>query len=212
VTRLAEGLVRNEDGVVRCSWGGGTDLDYRAYHDYEWGVPVVDDVRLYEKLVLEGFQAGLSWLTILRKREAFRRAFAGFDFRRVAEFGRDDVVRLLDDASIVRHRGKIEAAIGNAARTVELVELEGSLAAFVWRFEPEARSAKVTHAALRELAQTDASRALARELKRRGFAFVGPTTVYAFMQAMGLVNDHLDGCDARDRVERARGSLTRPVA
>jgi len=175
-------------------------------------MPVVDDVRLYEKLVLEGFQAGLSWLTILRKREAFRRAFAGFDFRRVAEFGADDVARLLEDASIVRHRGKIEAAIGNAARTVELVEAEGSLAVFVWGFEPEARSTAVTHAELRELAQTDASRALARELKRRGFAFVGPTTVYAFMQAMGLVNDHLAGCDSRERVERGRFSLTRPVA
>ncbi len=212
MTELAEGLVRNEDGVVRCSWGGGTDLDYRAYHDHEWGVPVVDDVRLYEKLVLEGFQAGLSWLTILRKRDAFRRAFAGFDFRRVAEFGANDVARLLDDASIVRHRGKIEAAIGNAARTVELVEAEGSLAAFVWGFEPEARSAAVTHAELRELAETDASRTLATELKRRGFAFVGPTTVYAFMQAMGLVNDHLAGCEACEHVERARASLTRPVA
>ena len=211
---LAEGLVRNEDGITRCRWGGGDDALYRAYHDDEWGLPVVDDVRLFEKLSLEGFQAGLSWITILRKREAFRRAFAGFDFRRVAEFGPHDVERLLEDASIVRHRGKIESVIGNAGRAVELVEAEGSLAAFVWRFEPPAehRPRRLTHEALSGLAQTDASRALAKELKRRGWTFVGPTTVYAFMQAMGLVDDHLEGCDARPRVERARDALTRPLA
>ena len=211
---LAEGLVRNEDGITRCRWAGGDDALYRAYHDDEWGLPVVDDVRLFEKLSLEGFQAGLSWITILRKREAFRRAFAGFDFRRVAEFGPHDVERLLEDASIVRHRGKIESVIGNAGRAVELVEAEGSLAAFVWRFEPPAehRPRRLTHEALSGLAQTDASRALAKELKRRGWTFVGPTTVYAFMQAMGLVDDHLEGCDARPRVERARDALTRPLA
>ncbi len=211
---LAEGLVTNEDGVTRCWWGGGADPLYRAYHDDEWGLPVVDDVRLFEKLSLEGFQAGLSWLTILRKREAFRRAFAGFDFRRVAEFGPHDVERLLEDASIVRHRGKIESVIGNAGRAVELVEAEGSLAAFVWRFEPplEHRPRRLTHEALSSLAQTDASRTLAKELKRRGWTFVGPTTVYAFMQAMGLVDDHLEGCDARPPVERARDALTRPLA
>jgi DNA-3-methyladenine glycosylase I len=211
---LAEGLVRNEDGVTRCWWGGGSDAGYRAYHDDEWGMPVTDDVRLFEKVALEGFQAGLSWLTILRKRDAFRRAFAGFDFRRVARFGERDVNRLLGDASIVRHRGKIEATIWNARRAVELVEAEGSLAAFVWGFEPEtvARPRRVTFEALHELAQTDASRALAKELKRRGWRFVGPTTVYAFMQAMGLVNDHLDGCAARERVETARAALPRPVA
>ena len=210
---LAEGLVRNEDGVVRCAWGGSGHLEYRAYHDDEWGMPVTDDVRLFEKLSLEGFQAGLSWLTILRKREAFRRAFAGFDFRRVARFGAHDVERLLDDAAIVRHRGKIESTVNNARRAVELVEAEGSLAAFAWRFEPpsEARPARVTRDALRELTQTEASRSLAKELKRRGWTFVGPTTVFAFMQAMGLVNDHLDGCDARPRVDAARAALTRPV-
>ena len=210
---LAEGLVRNEDGVVRCSWGGGSDLDYRAYHDEEWGMPVVDDVRLFEKLVLEGFQAGLSWLTILRKREAFRRAFASFDFRRVAAFGPGDVERLLGDASIVRHRGKIESAIGNAVRTIELVATEGSLASFVWGFEPAlaARPARMTQSVLRELVQTDASRALAKELKRRGFTFVGPTTMYAFMQAVGVVNDHLERCDARLRVDAARADLRRPA-
>jgi len=208
-----EGLVVGDDGITRCWWGGGADLEYRRYHDEEWGMPVVDDVRLFEKLVLEGFQAGLSWLTILRKREAFRRAFAGFDFRRVATFGPTDVERLLADASIVRHRGKIESAIGNAGRAVELVQAEGSLAAFVWSFEPGAadRPRRATYADLAPLAQTDASRALAKELKRRGFTFVGPTTVYAFMQAMGLVNDHLEGCEARPRVERARAHLRRPA-
>ena len=147
---MAEGLVRNEDGVTRCRWGGGDDLAYRAYHDDEWGLPVTDDVRLFEKLALEGFQAGLSWLTILRKREAFRRAFAGFDFHEVARFGERDVERLLGDASIVRHRGKIESTVNNARRALELVEAEGSLAAFVWRFEPDRamRPERVTHEAL----------------------------------------------------------------
>ena len=207
------GLVRSEDGVVRCWWGGGDSLEYRAYHDDEWGTPVVDDVRLFEKLSLEGFQSGLSWLTILRKRDAFRRAFAGFDFRVVAGFGARDVERLLEDASIVRHRGKIESTINNARRALELVEAEGSLAAFVWRFEPlpADRPSSLTHDALLELSQTGASRALAKELKRRGWTFVGPTTVYAFMQAMGLVNDHLEGCHARPRVEEARAALTRPI-
>ena len=206
--------MRDAEGVARCWWGAGDDPGYRAYHDDEWGMPVIDDVRLFEKLALEGFQSGLSWLTILRKREAFRRAFAGFDFERVARFGQHDVDRLLGDASIVRHRGKIEATISNARRAVELVEAEGSLAAFVWRFEPKrsARPRRLTYEALRGLAQTDASRALAKELKRRGWAFVGPTTVYAFMQAMGLVNDHLEGCAARPRVEAARSALARPVA
>jgi DNA-3-methyladenine glycosylase I len=209
-----DGLVTNEDGVTRCWWGGGEGVEYRSYHDDEWGMPVTDDVRLFEKLSLEGFQSGLSWLTILRKREAFRRAFAGFDFVKVARFGAGEVERLLDDASIVRHRGKIESTINNARRAVELVEAEGSLAAFVWRFEPDeaARPAIMTREALFELGQTDASRALAKELKRRGWRFVGPTTVYAFMQAMGLVNDHLEGCAARTRVESARNALRRPVA
>ena len=173
---------------------------------------MADDVRLFEKLSLEGFQAGLSWLTILRKREAFRRAFAGFDFPQVAGFGDRDVERMLGDASIVRHRGKIEAVINNARRAVDLADAEGSLAAFAWRFEPqpESRPARLDRASLMELAQTPESRALARELKRRGWRFVGPTTVYAFMQAMGLVNDHLDGCVARVVVECAREAFERP--
>jgi DNA-3-methyladenine glycosylase I len=209
----SDGLVENEDGRVRCWWGGGDHLDYRAYHDGEWGRPVTDDRRLFEKLCLEGFQSGLSWLTILRKRDGFRAAFAGFDFEQVARFGERDVERLLGDASIVRHRGKIESTINNARRAVELVEAEGSLASYVWRFEPDlaSRPATITSAWLLEHAQTDVSRALAKDLKRRGWSFVGPTTVYAFMQAMGLVNDHLDGCHARETVEFARRGLMRPV-
>jgi len=204
-------LVRGEDGLSRCFWGASPP-EYQAYHDTEWGFPVDDDRRLFEKLCLEGFQSGLSWLTILRKRENFRAAFAGFDFERVAKFGDNDVERLLGDAGIVRHRGKIEAAINNAARAVELVEEEGSLAGYVWRFEPDpaSRPKRLTWAALMEMAQTPESKALAKDLKSRGWRFVGPTTVYAFMQAMGLVNDHLDGCEARERAELARAGFTRP--
>jgi DNA-3-methyladenine glycosylase I len=207
----ADGIVVGDDGVARCWWGASSD-EYAAYHDAEWGFPVTDDVRLFEKLCLEGFQSGLSWLTILRKREAFRRAFAGFDFRQVARFGAADVERLLEDASIVRHRGKIESTINNARHCVELVEEHGSLAAYVWGFEPDgaSRPGRMTWDALRELAQTPESRALAKDLKRRGWSFVGPTTVYAFMQAMGLVNDHLEGCGVRDAAVAAREGLENP--
>jgi DNA-3-methyladenine glycosylase I len=207
----AQGLVLSDDGVTRCFWGDSTP-DYRAYHDDEWGRPVSDDMRLFEKVCLEGFQSGLSWLTILRKREAFRRAFAGFDFHAVARFGARDVARLLQDAAIVRHRGKIEAAINNAARAVELVEAEGSLAAYIWRFEPDPadRPARPTWAWVAEHAQTAESKALAKDLKARGWRFVGPTTVYAFMQAMGMVDDHVHGCDARPRAEAARAAFDRP--
>jgi DNA-3-methyladenine glycosylase I len=200
----AEQITVGEDGVARCSWGDSTP-DYRHYHDTEWGFPVVDDVRLFEKLSLEGFQAGLAWITILRKREAFRAGFAGFDFTRVAEFGPADVERLLGDAGIVRHRGKIEAVINNAGRAVELVAAEGSIARYAWSFEPPEMPREASLPA-----QTDASRAMAKDLKRRGWKFVGPTTVYAFMQAMGLVNDHADGCAARLEVDRARAAFTRP--
>ena len=196
-------VVVAEDGVARCAWGDSTP-EYRSYHDAEWGFPVGDDVRLFEKLCLEGFQAGLSWLTILRKREAFRAGFAGFDFERVARFGPRDVERLLGDAGIVRHRGKIESTVNNAQRAVELVEAEGSLAAFVWSFEPDRANGPSVEA------QTEESRALAKELKRRGWTFVGPTTVYAFMQAMGLVNDHAEGCEARSRAVTARAAFTPP--
>ena len=198
-----------EDGVTRCRWACSAP-EYRAYHDSEWGFPVDDDVRLFEKLSLEGFQAGLSWLTILRKREAFRAAFAGFAFEEVAQFGDRDVQRLLADAGIVRHRGKIVAVINNARRAIELVAAEGSLAHYVWGFEPPARPPGLDRAGLAALDATAESRALAKSLKRLGWRFVGPTTVYAFMQAMGLVNDHLDGCAAQAPVDRARARFKRP--
>jgi DNA-3-methyladenine glycosylase I len=195
------GVVRGEDGISRCWWADSAP-EYRAYHDTEWGFPVDDDVRLFEKLSLEGFQAGLSWLTILRKRDGFRKAFKGFDPAKVARFGEGDVNRLLQDASIIRHRGKIEAVINNARQMLDLQDSEGSLAAYVWRFEPEPRAATHTRETLP--ATVTESHALAKDLKRRGWRFVGPTTVYAFMQAMGLVNDHLEGCDAAKAVAKAR--------
>ncbi len=202
-----QGIVVGDDRVARCWWADSAP-EYRDYHDSEWGFPVADDRRLFEKLSLEGFQAGLAWLTILRKRDAFRRAFAGFDYARVASFGEDDVARLLDDAAIVRHRGKIEAVINNAQRAVELVAQEGSLARFVWTFEPKSDSPDLDRAGV--LSITDESRALAREFKRKGWRFVGPTTVYAFMQAMGLVNDHLTGCHVRATAQAAREAFARP--
>lgn len=199
--------------MQRC-WWPGEDALYLAYHDDEWGRPVKDDRRLFEKLCLEGFQSGLSWLTILKKREAFRRAFAGFDFEEVARFGPRDVERLLADASIVRHRGKIEASIHNAARACELVAQEGSLAAYFWRFEPpiEERPARMTREALVAMPTSPTSTRMAKDLKKRGFRFFGPTTAYAFMQAMGMVNDHVEGCFAREQVEKDRARFVRPVA
>src|SRR3954454_11824794 len=199
------GLIESDDAVTRCFWGDSPEI-YRRYHDTEWGFPVRDDRRLFEKICLEGFQAGLSWLTILRKRENFRAAFAGFDFEKVARFGDRDVQRLLGDVGIIRHRGKIEATINNAQRAIELVESEGSLAEYVWRFEPNAasRPATISWKALREMALTPESQALSKDLKKRGWRFVGPTTVYAFMQAMGLVNDHVEGCAIRPLAEDAR--------
>jgi DNA-3-methyladenine glycosylase I len=204
-----DGIIRGEDGVARCWWADSAP-EYRAYHDGEWGFPVSDDVRLFEKLSLEGFQAGLSWLTILRKREAFRRAFAGFELERVARFDEGDVARLLADAGIVRHGGKIEAVINNAGRALELVRGEGSLARYLWRFEPEAPAGGLDRAGLAERARRAEAKELAQDLKRRGWRFVGPTTVYAFMQAMGLVNDHLDGCDIQARVHTARARFAVP--
>lgn len=185
------------DGEPRCWWGVG-DADYERYHDREWGFAQLDDHRLFEKICLEGFQAGLSWLTILRKRENFRSAFAGFDPAVVAEYTEADVDRLLGDAGIVRHRGKIEATINNAARALEVGDEFGSLSAYFWGWEPPRRVPTDLPATSPD------SEALSKDLKRRGWRFVGPTTVYAFMQAMGLVNDHLEGCVVRDRVERAR--------
>jgi DNA-3-methyladenine glycosylase I len=211
MARHAQGLVRGEDGVVRCFWAGGDPL-YCRYHDQEWGFPVADDRRLFEKLCLEGFQSGLSWLTILKKRENFRAAFGGFDFDAVARFGARDVTRLLKDAGIVRHRGKIESTINNAHRARALASENGSLAAFLWSFEPPPadRPRRLTWPVLRTMAKTPASTALSKDLKKRGFTFVGPTTAYAFMQAMGLVNDHVEGCAVRERAERARARFRRP--
>ncbi|MEQ8480997.1 MAG: DNA-3-methyladenine glycosylase I [Hoeflea sp.] len=205
------GLITGEDGLTRCFWPG--DLpDYLAYHDDEWGRPVTEDVRLFEKICLEGFQSGLSWLTILRKRESFRVAFAGFDFRKVALFGDDDIERLLGDKGIVRHRGKIVSTINNAARAIEMVEEFGSLAAYFWSHEPgpEDRPETVDYATLTANPTTPVSTRISKDLKKRGWSFVGPTTVYAFMQAMGLVNDHLEGCHCRAEVEALRNGLERP--
>lgn len=217
-------LISGADGRARC-WWPGADPDYLAYHDREWGRPVVDDVRLFEKLCLEGFQAGLSWLTILRKRESFRAAFCGFDIAAVAAFGSDDVERLLGEAGIVRHRGKIASAVNNARRAAELIAEFGSLAAYIWSWEPNAgdglaNDSAVSDPAACDLAASDgewsmpsvtpASTALARDLKRRGWSFVGPTTVYAFMQSVGLVNDHVPGCFARAECQAERAALSVP--
>jgi DNA-3-methyladenine glycosylase I len=202
MSAIAAGL----DQKSRCGWAYAAP-EFLDYHDTEWGFPVADSRRLYEKLCLEGFQAGLSWRTILVKRENFRAAFEGFDFNNVARFGERDVERLLGDAGIVRHRGKIEAAINNARRAVELVESGGSLAALAWSYEPDTTdlSPPLT------VSTSPASVALSKELRRQGWRFVGPTTVYAFMQATGIVNDHAEGCVIRDEVQRRRDSFSRPV-
>jgi DNA-3-methyladenine glycosylase I len=204
-------LIVGEDGKARCFWGASSP-EYSAYHDREWGRPMAADHRLFEKICLEGFQSGLSWLTILRKRENFRAAFAGFDFKTVARFGARDVNRLLKDAGIVRHRGKIESTINNAKRAIELAEEKGSLAAYFWSFEPapKSRPKKLDWATLMTMSTTPESLALSKDLKTRGWTFVGPTTVYAFMQAMGLVNDHIEGCHCRPDVERERRAFVRP--
>lgn len=198
--------ITGPDGRPRCGWCG-TVAEFIPYHDREWGFPVDDDRRLFEKLCLEGFQSGLSWRTILAKRENFRAAFQGFDFDRVAAFTEADVERLLQDAGIVRHRGKIEAVINNAARAQEMVKAEGSLAAYFWRFEPDPKSLP----APQTVSTSPESVAISKELKKRGWRFVGPTTIFAFMQAMGLVNDHIEACSIRIEVERARKDFRRPT-
>ena len=191
-------LTTGEDGVARCWWGSEPEI-YRRYHDDEWGRAVTDDSKLFEKICLEGFQAGLSWLTILRKRENFRAGFAGFDPSAVSAFGEDEVSTLLGDAGIVRHQGKIRSTINNAARALELIEERGSLAAYFWSWAEDEQPAPTTLEAT-----TTTSTAISKDLKKRGWSFVGPTTVYAFMQAMGLVNDHIDGCHARERCAQER--------
>ncbi len=208
---MKEGLIKGEDGKIRC-WWHGDDPMYRDYHDYEWGRPCNDDIKLYEKVCLEGFQAGLSWLTILRKRENFRKAFVGFNFEKVARFKQKDVERLVLDAGIIRHRGKIEATINNAQKTCDIIDELGSFGAYFWGFEPEPknRPKKIDHKTLITMPETPESKALSKDLKKRGFKFVGPTTMYAHMQAMGMVNDHLEGCCMRETVEKERQKFERP--
>ncbi len=203
--RAQTGLLTGTDGALRCRWGAGS-ADYEHYHDTEWGFPVTDDNRLFEKICLEGFQSGLSWLTILRKRDRFREVFSRFDPSVVATYGARDVERLLGDAGIVRHRGKIESTINNAKRALVLRDEFGSLSAYFWRFvpPPSERPDPLTWAALMTLAKTPTSARLSKDLKKRGWSFVGPTTAYAFMQAMGLVNDHIDGCLTRTACLAAR--------
>jgi DNA-3-methyladenine glycosylase I len=193
---------------IRCAWGNSAP-DYVEYHDLEWGRPVTDDNRLFEKLCLEGFQSGLSWLTILRKRENFRKAFKGFDIAKVARMGEADIERLLQDAGIIRHRGKITSTINNAKHARLIQQEFGSLAAYIWKFEPRPDGRKVVAGQIP--GETEASKALSKDLRKRGFSFVGPTTVYAFMQAMGLVNDHIDGCFCRKPCEKERAALKRPA-
>jgi DNA-3-methyladenine glycosylase I len=205
------GARRGSDGISRCFWCAGDPL-YERYHDREWGRPIADDNRLFEKLCLEGFQSGLSWLTILRKRENFRKAFKAFDIPAVARFNARSVERLLLDAGIVRHRGKIESTINNAKRCLELIDDVGSLAAYVWSYEPaaESRPTRLDWPKLAAATTSPESVALSKDLKRRGWSFVGPTTVYAFMESVGLVNDHVTACDLREEVERQRASFRRP--
>jgi DNA-3-methyladenine glycosylase I len=206
------GIHIDEHGVARCWWGAGDPL-YRDYHDREWGRPVANDPRLFEKLCLEGFQAGLSWLTILRKRDNFRAAFEDFDIQNVAQFDTPRIERLMTDTGIVRNRAKIEATVNNARRCIELCDEFGSLAAYVWRFEPQAatRPLVLDHAALMQIKTSPEAIALSKDLRRRGWGFVGPTTVYAFVEAMGLVNDHLEQCSIRPEVERERVVFHRPA-
>ena len=208
---LADGLIRGDDGQLRCFWAGSAP-GFAPYHDTEWGFPVDDEHKLFEKVCLEGFQSGLSWRTILDKRPAFREVFVDFDFEKVALFDDTDVQRLLQDARIVRHRGKIEATINNARRACEAVEVHGSLGALLWRYEtpPERRPDRFTHAALRSASTSEDSVRLAKDLKKLGWKFFGPTTAYAFMQAMGLVNDHIEGCCVREQCEAVRGIFPRP--
>ena len=189
-----KGLITGEDTKQRC-WWCGTDEEYVRYHDAEWGRPVYDDIRLFEKICLEGFQAGLSWITILRKRENFRASFDGFDFYKVAKYENDAVDLLLQNTGIIRHRGKIEATINNAQRAIELIEEKGSLSDYFWEFQPQNHRAPKLKTDIPS--KTEASTILSKDLKKRGWKFVGPTTCYAFMQAMGMVNDHIDGCHSQ---------------
>ncbi len=212
-TTAPTGLFTDDSQVTRCVWCRATP-HYQHYHDHEWGVPVHNDERLFEKICLEGFQAGLSWLTILNKREAFRKAFADFDMDKVALFDDNDIKRLVLDTGIVRHRGKIASTINNAKRAQELRSEFGSLATYFWTFEPQAttRPSHITHQTLSGVTTSPESIALSKDLRKRGWSFVGPTTMYAFMQAMGLVNDHFEGCGAREKAFAARSAFAVPTA
>lgn len=207
---LPNGITECKDGKNRC-WYADSDV-YFKYHDTEWGVPNDDDRWLYEKICLEGFQSGLSWATILNKRENFRAAFDNFDFYKVAEYGEGDVQRLLGNAGIVRHKRKIESTINNAKRAIELKEEYGSLAGFIWQFEPpeESRPEVITKEVLMKLTKTPESEAMSKELKKKGWSFIGPTNMYAFMQSIGMVNDHVEGCVFRNRCTQLRRSFVRP--
>ncbi len=210
---LEKGLFRHQaDDLIRCWWPQGDD-SYIRYHDEEWGRPVSDDRRLFEKICLEGFQSGLSWLTILRKRDNFRKAFAGFDAEKIARFGDKEVRELLGNAGIVRHKGKILSVINNAQKLLEMLEKESSFAAYIWSFEPPAdeRPEAFNYKNLAALGKTKSSTRLSKDLKARGWSFVGPTTAYAFMQSMGMVNDHLEKCCMRDTIDKARAAFARPV-
>jgi len=205
------GLITDANGLTHCAWRTAAP-EYPHYHDCEWGVPVADDIQLYEKICLEGFQAGMAWITIFRKREQFRAAFEGFDFRRVAQYGEADIERLMQNPGIVRNRAKIVSTLNNARRACELVDETGSLARWLWAFEPreEERPARVDLAYWTGNPTSPASVRLSKALKKRGWTFVGPTTMYALMQAMGMVNDHLEGCACRERIENLRRQFKRP--
>ena len=209
---MSDGLIQGEDGNFRC-WWHGNDLEYLRYHDEEWGYPVSNDQRLFEKITLEGFQAGLSWLTILRKRDNFRKAFDQFDFKKIAKYTQTDVERLVKDAGIIRHRGKIESTINNANRVQEVIKEFGSFSSYIWRFESDekTRPKKMDYKTLSQITTSEESKALSKDLKKRGWSFVGPTTCYAFMQSMGIVNDHLEGCHLREKIEEERKKFERPV-
>lgn len=205
---MTKGLTTGADGKDRCWWCGDDPL-YMRYHDEEWGHPVTDDIRLFEKICLEGFQAGLSWITILRKRENFRAAFDSFDFHKIARYTEKDVERLVKDAGIIRHRGKIESTINNARHAIELQKEYGSLSAYFWSWKTDGSDRPKTsdHKSISAITMTDQSKAMSKDLKKRGWTFVGPTTAYAFMQAMGLVNDHLEGCHKRAAVEKEQQTI-----
>lgn len=209
---LENGLIQGDDGHWRCAWHSN-DAEYLRYHDEEWGMPVDDDIHLFEKISLEGFQAGLSWLTILRKRDNFRKAFDGFKFKKISKYDETKIKTLLQDAGIIRHRGKIEATINNAKQVQLIIKEFGSFASYIWSFEPSAkqRPKKCDYKTLSQITMDDQSKALSKDLKKRGFKFVGPTTCYAFMQSMGIVNDHVEGCYCRVKHEEERKRFKRPT-